>query len=145
MTTATRTDMWPAELRIDPDAPNKDDRRHVYPVRVVVTLDEILVFTDGRPPTLVFRDRLKSYSPPTPDVQATKEQLRTGSNRQAIATTESGHVLVFTRASGCGCGSRLKVLSLPTLLAIADGTDTKTSASPSASTPFAAMASTKDK
>lgn len=150
-TTAIRRDVWPAELHIDPDAPDPQHRRLVYPVRVVVTLDEVFVFADGAPPTLQFRDRLQSYSAPIPPQRATKQQLREGLDVRHIATTESGHVLVFTKASGCGCGSRLKVLSLGSLLTLAESSVSPVSLAPAQpdqtanSTPFTAAASSKDR
>ncbi len=135
---ATRLDLWPAELITDPDAPDPADRRRVYPVRVVVTLDEILVWEDGRPPRLVFRDGLVSYSPAIPPHRATKEQRNDPSSMWAVATTDSGHALTFTRASGCGCGSRLKLLSLQSLLNQAEGSTPETGSA------FTAVASTRD-
>lgn len=114
LTSGVRKDMFPAELIIDPDTP---DRQHVYPVRVVVTLDEVLVFKDSsKVPVLVFRDELTSYSPPTPVQKATRQERKSQSYLWAVATTESGHALTWKRSSGCGCGSKLKALSLQALL-----------------------------
>ena len=118
MTTAIRADVFPAELLGNPDAPDPADRTRVYPVRVVVTLDEVLVFKDaGRRPELVFRDRLVSYSPP-PGRRAPLKDQKSGAARWAVLTTDSGHALSFARSSGCGCGSRLKAMSTQTLLAL---------------------------
>lgn len=126
MTTAVRADVFPAELVGNPDAPDPADRTRVYPVRVVVTMDEVLVWEDGRVPRLVFRDRLASYSPPTPAHRATREQRKTGAHRWAVLTTDSGHAVSFARSSGCGCGSRLKVMSLASLLGTLDEPTTAT-------------------
>lgn len=128
MTSAVRLDLFPAELIADPDAPDPADRRRVYPVRVVVTLDEVLVYRDASPrPELVFRDGLVSFSPPVPAHRQTKAQRADPSSTWAVATTDSGHALTFQRASGCGCGSRLKVLSLQALLQL-DAPDASRSA-----------------
>lgn len=143
MNAAIRTDVWPAELRVDPDA-SPEDTRHVYPVRVIVTLDEVLVFEDGRTPRLVFRDQLVEYSAPIHPIRATKEQRRQGLSSQHIVTTETGHVLVFVKASGCGCGSRLKLLSLRTLLDIANQQTGQTEQTQTTDS-FAAIASSRDK
>lgn len=113
-----RSDMFPAELVIDPDAPDPQDVRRVYPVRVIVTADEVVVFEDASPrPRIVFRDGLVSFSaPPPPHTLTRAERLANPLSEFTIVTTDSGHVLSYRRASGCGCGSRLKVLSLQALL-----------------------------
>lgn len=116
MSIQARMDLFPAELIVDPDAPDPQDRRRVYPVRVIVTLDEVLVFKDASPrPELVFRDGLVSFSPAPQPHRMTKAERRDPVNSFSIATTDTGHVLSFKRATGCGCGSRLKVLSLQAL------------------------------
>lgn len=73
---------------------------------MVVTLEQVLVFADSSSgPQLIFSDNIVDYTPPNP--RAAK--LRNLYNpREALITTESGKTLAFHRASGCGCGSRLK-------------------------------------
>ena len=141
---AVRADVFPAELLVDPDAPNPEDRRRVYPVRVIVTLDEIFVFQDASPaPLLVFRDGLVSYSAPTPAHLVPKAERTTTPALFHIATSDTGHALSFKRASGCGCGSRLKVLSLQTLLD--SQTQTPTAPSGSSGSPMVSAASVNDR
>lgn len=144
-TTAVRHDLYPAELVADPDAPDPQDRRRVYPVRVIVTMDEILVFAEeGRRPNLVFRDRLASYSPALPAARVSKAERRSGAHQWAVATTDSGHALTWKRSAGCGCGSRLKTMSLSLLLSAADSrADSQTGAPDDVST-TALLASSRD-
>ena len=136
---SVRADTFPAELIIDLDAPSPEDRVRVYPVRVVVTSDEILVLKDASPrPELVFRDLVLSYSQATPPHRLTRAQRKQEPLHEfSIVTTDSGHVLAFRRASGCGCGSRLKVLSLQALLDMYPDPRTQDGAA-------VAVASTKD-
>lgn len=152
LTSGVRKDTFPAELTIDQDTP---ESQRVYPVRVVVTLDEVLVFKDApNVPVLVFRDQLSSYSPPKPVQKATREERRSGSYLWAVATTESGHALTWKRASGCGCGSKLKALSLQALVDNAAVSDEEASqqtrlrslrANAAASAPTVTASSTRDR
>ncbi len=105
-----RTDMFPAVVNVI----DADGKSTIYDkARVILTLDHMYVFQDANPtPAVVFEDRLISYNPPiSPTKAKTPEELY---ERFARFETEdfSG---TFMRASGCGCGSRLKTATLATL------------------------------
>lgn len=138
--TAVRYDIWPCELQIDPEAPVPADRRHVYPARVVVTLTDIFVFTDG-PFALVFHDKLlpgvDGFSPAVPPQR--RKKTDPPSSSWNIARSDSGHTLLFRKSSGCGCGSKMKGISFSALLAAT------TPAPQTPATGFSTVASVHDK
>lgn len=108
-----RTDMFPALVRlIDPSSGEAvvHDK-----CRVILTLDHMYVFQDAgaKAPSRIFEDRLTSYTPPVPAPRVRKAfDLM---DRSAKFETEDGFTGTFVRASGCGCGSRLKTATLQTL------------------------------
>ena len=97
-----RTDMYPARVSVT----SSDGATQLFDqARLVITADAIYVFKDSPAgPTLVFNERMDSYDRGVPLYQRT----RTRPAREASAVTDSGSQVTFTRASGCGCGSRLK-------------------------------------
>jgi hypothetical protein len=108
-----RTDMFPAVVNlIDPETGESSIHDKC---RVILTLDAMYVFQDAgsSTPTRIFEDRLVSYTPPTPATRVRKayELL----DRSAHFETADGYTGTFMRASGCGCGSRLKTSTLATL------------------------------
>lgn len=107
-----RTDLYPVIVRVDPGT----EQEQVFDkARIVITLDHLYIFQDDQPvPSIVFEDRLTSYTPPVPATRVRKaSQLL---DRSAKFETEDGHQGVFMKHGGCGCGSRLKNMSLSTLL-----------------------------
>ena len=112
MTYQIRADIFPAKIQLT----NPDDTiTEVEKARIVVTLDHVYVFVDGQPaPSIVFEDRLTSYTPPLPSTRVRNAtQLL---DRSAIFETEDGYTGKFLRMGGCGCGSRLKNMSLTNLM-----------------------------
>lgn len=113
--TRLRADVFPAVVVVAPadsDSPATslsklpEDHRLVEKCRIVVTLEEVLIFTDSASgPQLVFAEPLVDYTPP-PKGRATIRNMYTP--REATLTTESGKTIAFHRSSSCGCGSRLK-------------------------------------
>lgn len=115
-----REDVFPAIVVIAPEsAPTAssltsrapgDDGTHVLDrVRVVVTLDRVIVFRDSASgPEAAFSERLADYVPAEPVAG-----LRNRNNvpQESLLTTDSGKTLAFRRGSGCGCGSKLKTFS----------------------------------
>lgn len=107
--------MFPAVVVVAPaDSPARatslsqlpDDHRKVEKCRIVVTLEEVLIFQDSaQGPELIFSEPLLDYTPP-PKRPSTIRTMYTA--REASLTTESGKTLAFHRSTGCGCGSRLK-------------------------------------
>lgn len=91
MTAFIRLDLFPATVVI-----GELGEQRYHPARVVITDDAVYVFMDGpnfREP--VYEGRLEDY-------------YVEGSVRYAV--TDSGDTLRITKASGCGCGSRLRGL-----------------------------------
>lgn len=107
----TRADIFPAKITII-DSEGKET--YYEKVRIVVTLDHVYVFRDENPaPVVAFEDRLTSYTPPVPSTRVRKaHQLL---DRSAKFETEDGYSGSFLRMSGCGCGSRMKNMSLSKL------------------------------
>lgn len=112
-----RLDLFPASISF-----SKEDAetQEFDKVRVVLTLDHIYVFSDQNAgaPKVVFSDTLVSYTPPIPLNRVRKaSQL---SDRSAHMETGEGFEGVLNRMSGCACGTRLKTLSIQTLMDAAD-------------------------
>lgn len=118
-----RADVFPAMLAIAP--PESETRattlgtlpdtiRVVEKVRVIVTLDRIVVFADSaKGPHVIFSERMDDYVAP---MKATRQTIRTMGPTEAQVTTSSGKTLAFRKAGGCGCGSKLKSFDpFPTL------------------------------
>jgi hypothetical protein len=86
-TVAIRSDVYPANVEFSFGT-------NPYPkTRAIVTADEVIVLVeDGRPPGVLYRERLE-------DVTGTRTALQ--------AVTADGTVTI-TRQGGCGCGSTLK-------------------------------------
>jgi hypothetical protein len=106
-----RADIFPVNLEL-----TKDDEVIQYDkARVILTLDHVYVFQDATPkPTVVFEDRLTSYTPPVPQTRVRKaSQLL---DRTAQFSTEDGYNARFVKTGGCGCGSRLKTASLDSIM-----------------------------
>lgn len=106
-----RADIFPVNLVM-----TKDEETVRYDkARIILTLDHIYVFQDASPkPSVVFEDRLVSYTPPTPSTRVRKAyQLL---DRSATFETEDGYEGTFLKTGGCGCGSRLKTASVSSLL-----------------------------
>jgi hypothetical protein len=111
-----RADVFPAVITLaPPDSPQRatnqgrppEDHRRLDKCRVVVTLDQVLIFQDASGgPQLIFSERLASYTAPPPTRSLTIRSQ--GQFREATATTDSGKTLSFARQGGCGCGSRLR-------------------------------------
>lgn len=82
-----RADVFPASVSFS-FAHNPYNR-----ARAIVTADRVVVLVDGqRTPRVLYDGRLESVS---------------GDRNLLVATTSEGDVTI-TRASGCGCGSRLR-------------------------------------
>lgn len=107
----TRADVFPARITLtDPEG----NESYLEKVRIVVTLDHVYVFQDENPrPVIAFEDRLTSYTPPTPSTRVRKSHQLL--DRSAKFETEDGYSASFLRMSGCGCGSRMKNMSLSKL------------------------------
>ncbi len=106
-----RADIFPVNLEL-----TKDGEVTQYDkARIVLTLDHVYVFQDATPkPTVVFEDRLTSYTPPVPQTRVRKaSQLL---DRTAQFATEDGYTARFVKTGGCGCGSRLKTASLDSIM-----------------------------
>lgn len=106
-----RSDIYPSVFTTT----DADGNTTVYDkVRTVTTLDHVYVFQDANPhPTVVFEDRLTSYTPPVPPTRVKKAaQLL---DRKVSLETEEGHTATIVKMSGCGCGSRLKTMTLDKL------------------------------
>lgn len=88
MAAFVRIDMFPATVTVN-------GTESFAPARTYVTDDSVLVYMDAsNGPELVYSDRLADFE-----------------GRRTIgytATTDSGDVVSINRASGCGCGSRLR-------------------------------------
>lgn len=114
-----RVDVFPAVITLNPPPATEEDpmpqAKTYEKARVVLTLDHMFVYLDGQPkPELVFEDSLVSYSPPLPATRVRKaSQLL---DRSAQFETGEGYTGSFVRMSACGCGSRLKNMSLQDLL-----------------------------
>lgn len=106
-----RADIFPVNLTLVKDG----EETQFEKARVVLTLDHVYVFQDATPkPTVVFEDRLTSYSPPVPVTRVRKtSQLY---DRTARFSTEEGYDAAFIKTGGCGCGSRLKTASLDSIM-----------------------------
>ena len=107
-----RADVFPATVHLTD--PETGEETVLEKTRVILTLDHIFIYQDDNPaPKIVFEDRLNSYTPPIPATRVRKpaELLK----RYAEFETESANGK-FQRASGCGCGSRLKNASLASLM-----------------------------
>lgn len=112
-----RADVFPATVTVappDPDSPSASTLTHPLPpthrrlekVRVVVTLDQVLIFEDSsQGPQLIFSERLQDYTPPPKRGQTIRTMH---APREATLLTDSGKTLAFSRSAGCGCGSQLK-------------------------------------
>jgi hypothetical protein len=112
-----RADVFPSTVVVSPPnspspastAPGSQllpDQRRLEKVRIVVTLEQVLIFQDSSSgPQLIFSEALLDYAPPTPMKQTLRNMY---AHREATLTTESGKTLAFFRSTGCGCGSRLK-------------------------------------
>jgi hypothetical protein len=110
-----RADVFPAVVVVAPAGSSTpatslsrlpEDHRKVEKVRIVVTLEEVLIFQDSsKGPELIFSEPLLDYTPP-PKRPSTIRTMHTP--REATLQTESGKTLAFHRSTGCGCGSRLK-------------------------------------
>lgn len=107
-----RADIFPANLLL---TKSDGEEKTFDKVRIVITLDHVYVFQDDHPkPSIVFEDRLTSYTPP---VRATRVRKATELlDRTAQFETEDGYSAKFLRTGGCGCGSRLKTAKLDSLL-----------------------------
>lgn len=106
-----RSDIYPSIFT----ATDADGNVQTYDkVRTVVTLDHVYVFQDANPhPTVVFEDRLTSYTPPIPSTRVRKaSQLL---DRKVQLETEEGFTGTIVKMSGCGCGSRMKTMTLDKL------------------------------
>lgn len=115
-----RSDIYPSIFT----ATHEDGSTQTFEkVRTVTTLDHVYVFQDSNPhPKVVFEDRLTSYTPPVPATRVKKAaQLL---DRKVSLQTEEGFTADIVKMSGCGCGSRLKTMTLDKLF----GTDTLTTA-----------------
>jgi hypothetical protein len=105
MTRRIRADVFPARVSVthpnDPaQTPTLFDK-----ARLIVTTDTVYVYQDSPSgPELVYTERLASYDAGVP----VHRRTRTMPAREASAVTDSGAEVTFARASGCGCGSRLK-------------------------------------
>lgn len=112
-----RVDLFPAIINITTpaDGLTEPETTTYEKARVVLTLDHMFVYLDGQPkPELVFEDTLVSYTPPLPATRVRKaSQLL---DRSAQFETGDGYTGSFLRMSSCGCGSRLKNMSLQDLL-----------------------------
>lgn len=97
-----RADVFPARVVFH----RSGSEPEVYEkVRVVVTVDALFVFKDSaQGPTLSFFERLAKYDPGVP----THRRTRARPARPALATTNSGIEVTFSRLGSCGCGSRLR-------------------------------------
>ena len=107
-----RSDVYPAAVTLT----SEDGTETQYEkVRIIVTLDHVYVFRDAQPaPEIVFEDRLVSYTPPIPATRVRRAaQLL---NRSATFETADEMSGEFIKMGGCGCGSRLKTISLTNLL-----------------------------
>lgn len=117
---SVRADVFPATLVVAPASspepatvlryPQPDDpdgHRLLQSVRVLVTDTHVYVFQDSaQGPRVVFAEPAASYTPSTPLHQ---RRTRDASKpAEATVTTRTGKTLAFSRAGGCGCGSRLK-------------------------------------
>lgn len=111
--------------------------------RVVVTLDRVLVFQDAPGgPSLIFSERIASYTPPPSQRTLT---IRTQATpREATITTDSGKTLAFRRATGCGCGSRLRSFDPLAAYEAASASAPAASATPAANQTSPLAASSKD-
>jgi hypothetical protein len=106
-----RSDIYPSAFTYtDADGNTKT----IEKVRTVTTLDHVYVFQDGNPhPHIIFEDRLTSYTPPVPATRVKKAaQLL---DRKVTLETEEGFSAEIVKMSGCGCGSRLKTMTLDRL------------------------------
>lgn len=106
-----RADLFPVNLTLTKDG----EETRYDKARIVLTLDHVYVFQDATPkPTVVFEDRLTSYTPPVPSTRVRKTaQLY---DRTAQFETEDGYTAAFIKTGGCGCGSRLKTASLDSIM-----------------------------
>lgn len=106
-----RADIFPVNLELT----KGEETTRYEKARIVLTLDHVYVFQDATPkPTVVFEDRLTSYTPPVPATRVRKaSQLN---DRTARFETEDGYSASFIKSGGCGCGSRLKTASLDSLM-----------------------------
>lgn len=85
-TVQVRADVWPATV-VYSFADNPFPKS-----RVIITADEITVLVESGGPSVYYTGRLEDYS---------------GDRKSLVATTADGTITV-TKASGCGCGSKLK-------------------------------------
>jgi hypothetical protein len=93
---ALRIDLFPAEASFG------FDDRTAYPARVVVSSAP-----DGDPSSEVLHIFADSEFGPA-RIYSAPVLSRSGSHREGVVATPDGEVS-FRRASGCGCGSALKV------------------------------------
>lgn len=107
-----RTDLYPVIVNVSKEG---EPDQVFDKARIVITLDHVYIFQDDQPlPSIKFEDRLVSYTPPVPATRVRKaSQLL---DRRALFETEEGYSAYFMKHGGCGCGSRLKTISLSTIL-----------------------------
>lgn len=89
-----RFSLFPLQVTVTDNAGEKTFEH--YKSRIVVTDDEVYVYTDGQNGQVetAFNDRLLDF---------------TGTAKTGwTATTEDGDTVSFIRSSACSCGSRLK-------------------------------------